>query len=249
MVSDNGSQFTSVEFKEFCEIFLIKHITTSQYHPRSNGQAEHFVDTLKRALKKASGTPMDKALQQFLQVYRITPNHNTPLAVSPAETVLARKIRSLFDKLLPKQNKLRKTTLAPKKRFNPREKNYFKKHQNNTSCWECGIIKKRIGDMVYIVEGPKYTHKRHQNQLQKSQRRTTNRRRANRHHFRHVRFRSSPTNTWNTSVRERKEIHRPVDDRPKKKKILTALLRSKRLGEGFCGNLTHLTIMDSSHRY
>ena len=167
MVSDNGSQFTSVEFKEFCEIFQIKHTTTPQYHPRSNGQAERFVDTLKRALKKASGTPMDKALQQFLQVYRITPNPNTPPAVSPAETMFARKIRSVFDKLLPKQNKLRKTTLAPNKRFNPGEKIYLRKYQNKTSCWERGIIKKRIGDMVYIVEGPKYTHKRHQNQLQK----------------------------------------------------------------------------------
>ena len=115
VVSDTGSQFTSVEFKEFCEIFQIKHITTPQHHPRSNGQAERFVETLKRALKKASDTPTDKALQQFLQVYRITPNPNTPLAVSPAETMFARKIRSVFDKLLPKQNKLRKTTLAPKK--------------------------------------------------------------------------------------------------------------------------------------
>ena len=37
VVSDNGSQFTSVKFKEFCKIFQIKHITTQQYHPRSNG--------------------------------------------------------------------------------------------------------------------------------------------------------------------------------------------------------------------
>ena len=71
------------------------------------------------------------------------------------------------DKLLPKQNKLQKTTLAPKKWFNPGEKIYFKKYQNNMSSWERGIIKKRIGDMVYIVDEPKYTHKRHQNQLQK----------------------------------------------------------------------------------
>ena len=127
VVSENGSQFTSIEFKEFCEIFQIKHITTPQYHPRSNGQAERFVDTLKLALKKASGTPTDKALQQFLQVYRFTPNPNIPLAVLPAETMFARKKRSVFDKLLPKQNKLRKSTLAPKKRFNPEEKNYFKK--------------------------------------------------------------------------------------------------------------------------
>ena len=62
VVSDNESQFTSVEFKEFCEIFQIKHITTPQFHPRWNGQVECFVDTLKRALKKASGTPSDKAL-------------------------------------------------------------------------------------------------------------------------------------------------------------------------------------------
>ena len=55
--SDNGSQFTSVEIKEFCEIFQIKHITTPQYHQRSNGQAERFVDTLKWALKKSIRYP------------------------------------------------------------------------------------------------------------------------------------------------------------------------------------------------
>ena len=87
------------------------------------------------------------SLNELLKKYR----YNTPLAVSPAETMFARKIRSVFDKLLPKQNKLRKPTLAPKKRFNPGEKNYLKKYQNNTSCWERGIIKKRISDMVYIV--------------------------------------------------------------------------------------------------
>ena len=155
---------------------------------------------------------------QFLQVYRITPNPSTPLAVSPAETMFARKIRSVFDKLLPKQNKLRKTTLAPKK-GSTREKKFTLKDIN----WERGIIKKRIGDMVYIVEGPKYTHKETPEKVtgtpfERLQRRTTNTRRVNRHHFRHVRFRSSPIKTWNTSVREKKEIHWPVDDRPKKKK-------------------------------
>ena len=160
VASYNGSQFTSAEFKEFCEIFQIKHITTPQYHLRSNGQAERSADTLKWALKKASGTPTDKELKQFLQVYRITPNPNTPLVVSPTETMLARKIKSIFDKLHLKQNKLRKTTFLPKKKVQPWKKNYLKKYQNNTSCWERGIIKKRIGDMVYIVEGSKYTHKR-----------------------------------------------------------------------------------------
>ena len=131
------------------------------------------------------------------------------------------------DKLLPKQNKLRKTTLAPKKGSTQEKKNYFKRYQNNTSCWERGMIKP-------LTETP----------FDRFHRCSTNRRRANRRYFRHVRFRSSSINTWKTSVREKKKIHRP-----KKKKILTALLRSKSLGEGCCGSLTHLTIMDSSHRY
>ena len=109
------------------EIFQIKHIITLQYHPRSNGQAVRFVDTLKRALRKASGTPTDKGLQQFLQVYRITANSNTPLAVSPAETIFARKTTSIFDKLLQKQNKQRKTTLVPKN-GSTREKKIIKKN-------------------------------------------------------------------------------------------------------------------------
>ena len=87
---------------------------------------------------------MDKPLQQFLQVFRITPNPNTPLAVSPAETMFARKISFVFDKQLSKQNKLRKTTLAVKKKVQLGRKKLLKKYQNNTSCWERGLIKKMI---------------------------------------------------------------------------------------------------------
>ena len=73
-MSDNGTQFTSRDFKEFMGDFQVDHITTLAYHPRSNRQTERFVDTLRRALKKAKDTASGKGLQQFLQVYHITPN-------------------------------------------------------------------------------------------------------------------------------------------------------------------------------
>lgn len=105
IVTDNGTQFTSTEFKHLCEDYLIEHITIPPYHPRSNGQAERFVDTFKRALRKASGSPTDKSIQQFLQAYRVTPNANIETSKTPAEVMFGRKVRSIFHKLLPNQDK------------------------------------------------------------------------------------------------------------------------------------------------
>uniref|UniRef100_A0A8D8N962 Uncharacterized protein K02A2.6 n=1 Tax=Culex pipiens TaxID=7175 RepID=A0A8D8N962_CULPI len=64
LVSDNGTQFTSAEFLEFCTTNGIQHLTTAPFHPQSNGQAERFVDTFKRAVKKiqAGRSSIDEAL-------------------------------------------------------------------------------------------------------------------------------------------------------------------------------------------
>ena len=150
MATDNATQFTSSEFRDFCKTYQLDHITTPQYHPRSNWQAERVVDTLKMALKKALGTPTDRALQQFLQACRIT-----QMGRSPAETMFARKVKSVFDKLIPRQAKLKKTVSPHKKYFYPGDKVLFKAYKNNITFWEVGIIKQRIGELVYLVHGPK----------------------------------------------------------------------------------------------
>ena len=51
LVSDNGSQFTSQEFSNFIKGNGIKHTPVALYHPRSNGQPEHFIQTFKQFFK------------------------------------------------------------------------------------------------------------------------------------------------------------------------------------------------------
>ena len=115
IVSDNGKQFTAKEFKDFCKAFLIVHISIRPYHLQSNGEAERFVDTFKQILKRSDGNESVDDILQFLRIYRMTPNLITNSGLWPAELMFARKIRSVFDKLLPKENQKPKIKKKKKK--------------------------------------------------------------------------------------------------------------------------------------
>ncbi|XP_043476690.1 uncharacterized protein K02A2.6-like [Leptopilina heterotoma] len=80
VVSDNGPQFTSDEFKIHMESVRVKyHKLTAPYHPSTNGQAERYVETVKDALQSLSSTPatLKSNLNTFLQHYRKAPHSTT----------------------------------------------------------------------------------------------------------------------------------------------------------------------------
>ena len=52
VVTDNGSSFTSEEFRTFMSENGIVHITSAPYHPSSNGLAERAVQTFKNGIKR-----------------------------------------------------------------------------------------------------------------------------------------------------------------------------------------------------
>ena len=68
IVTDNRPQFTANEFRQLTASNGVKHITTSPYHPSSNGAAERMVQTVKRAIRVGlqCGDTLEHALASFL---------------------------------------------------------------------------------------------------------------------------------------------------------------------------------------
>ena len=101
LVSDNGPQFTSHEFKDKLNKWGIKHVLTPPYHPASDGLAERGVGMYKDKLKKMdiSGKPLDMyvALAYIGKVYGLTPHAST--GSCPYELIKKGGTPSLFPNL------------------------------------------------------------------------------------------------------------------------------------------------------
>ena len=68
--SDNGPNYVSQEFKDFCKTMNVTHVTSSPYFPQSNGRAEIAVQTLKHLLRKNENK---LPLEVLLASYNSTP--------------------------------------------------------------------------------------------------------------------------------------------------------------------------------
>ena len=91
LVTDNGPQFISGEFSEFATQWEFQHVTSSPYHPKSNGKAESAVKIVKSLIKKAQRDNKDPWLS--LLDYRNTPT--TGMQTSPAQRLMSRRTKTL----------------------------------------------------------------------------------------------------------------------------------------------------------
>jgi hypothetical protein len=76
LVSDNGTNFTSIEVEKFCRANNIQHIFTPPYHHQSNGVAERQIETLKCYMRKCESdiTSWVRILREYCILQNSTPN-------------------------------------------------------------------------------------------------------------------------------------------------------------------------------
>lgn len=172
IVSDNGTSFTSQEFRNFCSLNGINHMFSPAYHPSSNGQAESMVKVIKKGIKSiiigsTNKTLLQEQISKFLFDYRNSKNSTTQL--SPAEIVFGRPLRSRLDLLKPSPPSSTTTDLTHTVQHNQclqaiqykgRERIelkvndrvwVIKNYCNKKIEWIEAVVKKRLGKVLYTV--------------------------------------------------------------------------------------------------
>ncbi|VBB35116.1 unnamed protein product, partial [Acanthocheilonema viteae] len=93
VLSDNGPQFRSLEFKQFLERYGITHIKATPYHPRTNGGVERAIQTFKRRYYAAreEGLSPEDALADVIFDYRNSVHSATNLL--PANLMFGRNLK------------------------------------------------------------------------------------------------------------------------------------------------------------
>lgn len=91
--ADNGPQFSSEEFKRFCQEYGIQLVNTIPYWPQMNGQVERQNRSILKRLRIAQelGKDWRKELREFLLVYHST-NHSTT-GEAPSKLMFGRRIK------------------------------------------------------------------------------------------------------------------------------------------------------------
>lgn len=181
LVSDNGTQFTSQEFKIFTDRNGVRHILTAPGHPATNGQAENFVKTLKKSLiaslKKCKTCNIETNLNRFLSDYRNTKHITT--GETPAKLFLGRQVKTRFSLLRPPlaieriaERQLQSELNHKGKReasFESGQKVFVRDYRNpNKHSWSLARIKNKLGPRSYcciLINNNNRQIKRHLDQI------------------------------------------------------------------------------------
>ena len=114
VISDNGPQFISRDFREYIRICGMTHVKTSPYYPQSNGKYERYNQTMKReSIRRKTPLSLEEArrvIAEFVQRYNTVRLHSSIGYVTPKDKLEGRasQVHSERERKLTEARALRK---------------------------------------------------------------------------------------------------------------------------------------------
>ncbi|XP_077537529.1 uncharacterized protein LOC144149749 [Haemaphysalis longicornis] len=165
IVWDKGTAFVSAEIRQFYKDNCITAVTSAPCQPVTNGQAEHYVAELKRALCKDETGSLQRRLARFLFKLHTTVQNTT--VQTPARLMFSREMRTPLTAVGPEP-----PSKAAQDAYDPRRSRWVQKGErvqgrqfHHKPEWIPVTVKKRIGRRSLLVEVSGTTTRRHLNQL------------------------------------------------------------------------------------
>ena len=89
IISDNGPQFISNDFKAFVREYGLTHVRTSPYYPQSNGKLERWHGSLKseciRPSSPATQEEAERRIAKYVKYYNTVRLHSAIGYITPAD--------------------------------------------------------------------------------------------------------------------------------------------------------------------
>ena len=124
LITDNGSQFLTNEFKNTLKEFSMKNVRTSVNHPQANGKIERFHGTIKseviRTMPKFTLEQMKSEVAEWIQHYNFERLHSSIDYVAPMDVMACKRDSILLErkrKLIEGKQKRKESSLKAKRNF------------------------------------------------------------------------------------------------------------------------------------
>jgi hypothetical protein len=148
LITDNGTQFSSMKFKEFNKTYNFQHTTSSPHYPQSNGKAEKAVQIAKNLIKKCTADKQDIYLA-------LLDLRNTPAGGgigSPVQRLMGRRTNTLIPttkSLLQPQIIDPQQVYQNKQQSKRKQKEYYDWHTKDLPTL-------KVGEKVMIKDNEKW---------------------------------------------------------------------------------------------
>ena len=163
IVSDNGTCFTSEEFREFLKQNGVTHTLSAPYHPSTNGLAERAVQVVKRGLRKVTQGSLRSRISTVLFSYRLTAQSTT--GQSPSELLLGRRPRTRLDLMRPNATEQVERQQVQQHNASSRDRQFevgdqvFVRNYQQGEQWVLGVIQDCTGPVSFRVKATRWQSK------------------------------------------------------------------------------------------